>query len=166
MRRVILAAGADGKSFFQSDEELSLHSYMQSSADGDLLTGTSQIVASHDAALANGEALISRLWATDETLLDQVLERTGKGTLNFNWSHAVLGPNCEMPFHRTQTIDIDHILKGDIELAADDRSVRLHPGDTAIILGAFHSWKTFDEPCTFLRSNSTRSEEHGFQFRD
>lgn len=54
----------------------------------------------------------------------------------------------EWPPHYTDTIDLDIVLEGSIELLLDDGAHRLEPGDSVVVQGVDHAWRVGDEGCT------------------
>ena len=70
---------------------------------------------------------------------------------------AALGAEHELadqdrhPFmHRTNTLDVVVLLKGDASLVLDEEVARLAPGDVVIQRGAAHAWIAHDGPALFL----------------
>jgi len=53
--------------------------------------------------------------------------------------------------HRTNTLDVMTILRGEIYLLLDEGEILLKPTDTVIIQGANHGWSNrSNEPCLFI----------------
>lgn len=96
------------------------------------------------------------LWVTDRMPVDNTASTTaeqqegslarfhnlyvgnGQGTA---FRVTVIAPDAPAEFHRTETIDYDVVLKGELDLHLDDdRTVRLKAGDTAVVRGALHAW--------------------------
>jgi quercetin dioxygenase-like cupin family protein len=57
-------------------------------------------------------------------------------------------PDSEWPPHYTDTIDVDIVLEGSIELVLDDGAHRLAPGDSVVVHGVDHSWRVGPDGCT------------------
>jgi quercetin dioxygenase-like cupin family protein len=57
-------------------------------------------------------------------------------------------PGGEWPAHYTDTIDIDLVLEGSIELVLDDGAHRLEPGDSVVMMGVDHAWRVGEDGCT------------------
>jgi len=53
----------------------------------------------------------------------------------------------EWPMHYTDTIDLDVVLSGAIELVLDDGAHRLEPGDSVVVNGVDHAWRAGPEGC-------------------
>ena len=53
----------------------------------------------------------------------------------------------EWPMHYTDTIDLDVVLSGAIELVLDDGAHRLEPGDSVVVNGIDHAWRAGPEGC-------------------
>jgi hypothetical protein len=49
-------------------------------------------------------------------------------------------PNMENAVHHTDTIDVDTLVQGSIEIVLDDGRHRLEPGDTVVVTGVDHGW--------------------------
>jgi mannose-6-phosphate isomerase-like protein (cupin superfamily) len=52
------------------------------------------------------------------------------------------GGGYEVPMHSTTSIDYDVVLSGSIELRTADGAVQLEQGDSVVILGGEHAWRT------------------------
>ncbi|MEC3974442.1 cupin domain-containing protein [Amycolatopsis sp. H20-H5] len=53
--------------------------------------------------------------------------------------------------HRTDTLDVIHVVRGEIHLVLDDEDVHLKASDTVIIQGTNHGWSNrSDAPCLML----------------
>jgi len=50
-------------------------------------------------------------------------------------------PDAELGWHRTETVDINVLLGGELILVLDTDEVTLHPGDTVIQRNTRHAWK-------------------------
>jgi len=60
---------------------------------------------------------------------------------NTAWMHFELGPR-QYEFHRTDTIDYNIILAGEVELLLEETSVLLRAGDSVVIPGVLHGWRS------------------------
>lgn len=61
-----------------------------------------------------------------------------------------IGP-AQIPLHRNDTLDYMAILAGEIDLVLDGREIVLRTGDTLVLGGANHSWRTRgEESCLLL----------------
>ncbi|HEX4246118.1 MAG TPA: cupin domain-containing protein [Acidimicrobiales bacterium] len=100
-------------------------------------------------------------WADDELGLD-VTDRSSQASLGDIFSLVPgatrflvesMAPTAEPTgWHRTNTIDYEFIVSGQIDLLMDDgTSVTLKAGDVNIQLGGMHQWwNRYDEPCVFV----------------
>ncbi len=50
-------------------------------------------------------------------------------------------PDAELGWHRTETVDINVLLGGELILVLDKEEVTLHPGDAVIQRNTMHAWK-------------------------
>jgi quercetin dioxygenase-like cupin family protein len=57
-------------------------------------------------------------------------------------------PDSEWPPHYTDTIDVDIVLEGSIELVLDDGAHHLEPGDSVVVHGVDHAWRVGKDGCT------------------
>jgi quercetin dioxygenase-like cupin family protein len=53
----------------------------------------------------------------------------------------------EQPMHATDTVDLDIVLRGSIELVLDDGTHLLEAGDGAVINGVDHGWRAGPDGC-------------------
>ena len=49
--------------------------------------------------------------------------------------------DAELGWHRTETVDINVLLGGELILVLDKEEVTLHPGDAVIQRNTMHAWK-------------------------
>jgi quercetin dioxygenase-like cupin family protein len=63
------------------------------------------------------------------------------------WQVIDYGPSLGYPMHHTDTVDIDIVLQGSIELTLDDGTHLLETGDGVIINGVDHAWKSGPDGC-------------------
>ena len=123
MQHVVTGLNAEGKSCVVSRREI----------DTDPATGPFEIIASSD-------ELPPRL---PETLVEQAaaadvgIDQRGTKWLIVKWQ-----PGIEAFFHRTDTLDYDIVLSGQVTLILEDGEVDLHPGDSVVIPGVLHSWRS------------------------
>lgn len=57
-------------------------------------------------------------------------------------------PGAEAGTHHTDTIDLDLVVAGSIELVLDDGPHLLEAGDAAVVTGVDHAWRSGPEGCT------------------
>jgi quercetin dioxygenase-like cupin family protein len=63
------------------------------------------------------------------------------------WMVVDLGPNTEAPLHHTDTLDLQTVVSGSVDLVLDDGAHRLEQGDLVVLTGVDHAWRTGAEPC-------------------
>jgi mannose-6-phosphate isomerase-like protein (cupin superfamily) len=68
------------------------------------------------------------------------------------WRFVQLRPSPDAHLHRTQTIDLDVLLDGELELMLPGQDpIRLEPGDCVVQRGTEHAWRnTGDRPAQLL----------------
>ncbi|WP_244892740.1 cupin domain-containing protein [Mycobacterium asiaticum] len=64
-----------------------------------------------------------------------------------NWKMIDYGPGVEFSMHHTDTVDFDLVLAGSVELILDDGAHPLAAGDTAVVTGVDHAWRTGPAGC-------------------
>lgn len=133
-RRVVAGNSADGKAIVLSDEELPV----VSRGLGPGISG-------------------SEIWSTDSMPVDpskasEVFQRHGflKHFNNYNYVGSGQGttfritrwePGHAIFTHRTQTVDYDIILEGEIDLDLEDgNTVHLKTGDVVVLRQCTHTW--------------------------
>jgi quercetin dioxygenase-like cupin family protein len=52
-----------------------------------------------------------------------------------------VAPDVVIGVHRTDTIDYDTVLRGEIVLVLDDEEVVLQPNDCVMLPGVVHGWR-------------------------
>jgi quercetin dioxygenase-like cupin family protein len=124
--------------------------------------GRSAIVADGRAAVSvpiGDDAGIVDLWHTRGPLTAVVQGGDGaRGAWDLEpgasiaWRFVQLAPSPTAHMHRTQTIDLDVLLDGELELVLPDQPpVRLGPGDCVVQRGTVHAWRnTGDRPAQLL----------------
>lgn len=63
------------------------------------------------------------------------------------WMVVDMGPESETPLHHTDTLDLQTVVSGAVDLVLDDGAHRLQTGDLAVLTGVDHAWRTGSEPC-------------------
>jgi hypothetical protein len=58
------------------------------------------------------------------------------------WHHVSWQGNVEVPMHNTDTIDFDFIISGSTTLILDDGEHELRAGDSVVVTGVDHAWRT------------------------
>lgn len=67
------------------------------------------------------------------------------GTLR--WQIVDYAPNAAFPMHHTDTVDFDIVLSGSVELTLGDGVHPLAAGDSVVVTGVDHAWRTGPEGC-------------------
>jgi len=138
MIHVVTGLGPDGRSTILSKEE----KVLASSTEGGLVDD-SKVKADHAASRvfvmgrthgSPPELDFARL--RTEPLLDVPI---APGEVL--WLHLSFGP-VDYDFHRTDTLDWGLILAGEVELVLEDASVTLGAGDSVVIPGVKHQWRS------------------------
>lgn len=103
-----------------------------------------------------GEVVVAELWGT-EGIPAQSYEDPTLHAATFDvecrpgatrWRLVQMGPYRTSASHRTGTLDYDVVLSGWVDLSFENCEVRLSPGDTVILPGVVHTWRTGDVACT------------------
>lgn len=128
MRTFITGVDADGKSCVISQDELTLDRLAPGFEMG-IPFATS---ASPPPARPPGSA----------PLIDQ-----GIAPGVARWMVVDLGPDSETPMHHTDTLDLQTVLSGTVELILDDGAHRLQQGDLVVLTGVDHAWRGGPDGC-------------------
>ncbi len=128
MRTLITGVDADGRSCVISANELALDNLAPGFAMGVPYATT----ASPPPARPVGAA----------PLIDQAI---APGLTR--WIIVELGPGSETPLHHTDTLDLQTVLSGTVDLVLDDGAHRLEPGDLVILTGVDHAWHAGPDGC-------------------
>jgi quercetin dioxygenase-like cupin family protein len=131
MRRLVTGLDDHGRSCIVSDVELAFEV-----RDGE-----------------RGVVAVEHLYATDE--LPPPLQPAGQAdkldmgvARGLSWMIIRWEPGTEWPPHYTDTIDLDIVLDGTIELVLDDGPHRLESGDSVVMKGVDHVWRVGEDGCT------------------
>jgi mannose-6-phosphate isomerase-like protein (cupin superfamily) len=136
---VVTGVGKDGRSTVISVEEKASFA-----ADGfDEMTDTSVI---HDGKDDSRQS-IAKLYDIDHPT---ACERPTSGELlpiatkpgGALWLEMKFDGHYETEFHRTDSIDFHYVVSGEVELILEDGRVTLKGGDTAILPGIVHRWRS------------------------
>jgi hypothetical protein len=128
MRRVVTGLDADGRSCVVSDDVI------------DTVTGR--------ATGGRDKGTLSMLWRTDESpaAFDRPREfpllNTGSTPGSSRWLILGWEPNVVRTTVRTNTLDYDTVLEGSCELILESGSVWLGVGDSVMIPGTVHGWRS------------------------
>lgn len=107
------------------------------------------------------QTAVAELWATEHAPADRAAPDLTAGLetfrsvlpgTGFTWRFTRWGRGVESGFHATGTLDLIYVLSGRIELLLDDdRAVDLRAGDSVVIPGLRHAWRTGDDEPTLLQ---------------
>lgn len=126
MRRVITGHNAQGRSYIIQDDRVARGTFPNMyKATGDEPLGP----APKDEP--------KRIMATDAPQLEPVL---GGSSLNF----VTLPPTpagAKPGWHRTETLDYNVVLGGELVLVVDEGETKLYPGDVVIQRNTLHAWR-------------------------
>ena len=64
-----------------------------------------------------------------------------------SWLIVKWPPNSDAYMHRTDTLDYDVVLSGQLTLVLEDGDVVLDAGDSVVIPGVLHGWRAGPEGC-------------------
>ncbi len=78
-----------------------------------------------------------------------------------NWKMIDYGPGVAFSMHHTDTVDLDLVLSGSVELILDDGAHPLDAGDTAVVTGVDHAWRTGPHGCRLSVMSVGVSPESG-----
>jgi hypothetical protein len=71
------------------------------------------------------------------------------GFVRWAFAHFEPGQRGQMHMHHTDTLDLDTIIFGSIDLVLDDGPHRLEAGDCVVITGVDHEWLAGPEGCSW-----------------
>ena len=142
VRRVVIANDSNGKSTKVSDVTLTAKTVRAGiNISGCELWATDQMPVDNTASTAaeQQEGSLPRF--------HNLYVRNGQGTA---FRVTEIAPDAPTVFHRTETVDYDVVLSGELDLHLDSNpTVRLRAGDTVIVRGALHAWSNpGTEPAT------------------
>ncbi|WP_370330869.1 cupin domain-containing protein [Mycolicibacterium hippocampi] len=128
MRTLITGVDADGKSCVVSQDELTLDQLAPGFAMGiPYMTATSP-----PPQRPTGTA----------PLIDQGID---PGLVR--WMVVELGPHSETPMHHTDTLDLQTVLSGSVDLMLGDGAHQLTQGDLVVLTGVDHAWRGGPDGC-------------------
>jgi mannose-6-phosphate isomerase-like protein (cupin superfamily) len=136
---VITGFAADGRSTVVSTEEKASFAATGFSE----LTDDSAIQSSENTAKPS----IAKLYESDTP---GVFPRAARGELlsiptppnGALWLEMKFEGSYETEFHRTDSIDFHYIVGGEVELILEDGSITLRAGDTVMLPGVVHRWRS------------------------
>ncbi|MEZ0341944.1 cupin domain-containing protein [Mycobacterium sp. pV006] len=128
MRTLITGTDAEGRSCVVSDSELTLD---------ELAPGFAMAVP-----YATTSAPPPARPAGSAPLIDQ-----GIAPGLARWMVVELGPESVTPMHHTDTVDLETVLSGSVELILDDGAHALEQGDLVVLTGVDHAWRAGPAGC-------------------
>ncbi len=63
------------------------------------------------------------------------------------WAVIDYAPGAEFSMHHTDTVDLDVVLSGSVDLILDDGEHPLSSGDSVVVTGVDHAWRAGSEGC-------------------
>jgi quercetin dioxygenase-like cupin family protein len=66
---------------------------------------------------------------------------------SMRWTLIEYAPGAGFSMHHTDTVDLDVVLSGSVELILDDGGHVLTAGDSAVVTGVDHAWRAGPEGC-------------------
>jgi quercetin dioxygenase-like cupin family protein len=69
------------------------------------------------------------------------------GPGDLSWRLVSYRPEVSIDLHRTDTLDCDLVVRGEIVLGLQAEEIPLGPGDMAVIPGVAHSWRAGVDGC-------------------
>ena len=113
--------------------------------------GHSTVLERHDLSAPPGDqVVVERVWTTDRLPpgVPQSLDTQGEPAdigvpqVGSSWLIVKWPPNVDAYMHRSDTLDYDCVLRGQVTLVLEDGEVELHAGDTVVIPGVLHGWRS------------------------
>lgn len=128
MRTLITGVDAQGRSCVVSEDELTLDQVAPGFAMGVPFATTTSPPPARPAGAA--------------PLIDQ-----GIAPGIVRWMVVDLGAGSEAPMHHTDTVDLETVLSGSVDLLLDDGAHRLEQGDLVVLTGVDHAWRAGPDGC-------------------
>jgi hypothetical protein len=95
--------------------------------------------------------LVSKGWPSAEELTNDHVPgvfRVEPGEGAFQWLSSTYGPHVQTPMHATETLDLQYVAAGEVDLVLDDGEIHLCEGDSVLLSGGRHAWRTGELGCT------------------
>ena len=125
MRCIVTGHDAEGRSYVVSDERVSGNFPNVFRTTGD------------DPFGAGPEPVPRELLPTDSPRLEPEV-----GGANFHFvTLPPTPPDAPLGWHRTETVDMNVLLGGELVLVLDNEEVTVHPGDVVIQRNTMHAWR-------------------------
>lgn len=149
MRRVVAGTGDDGRSKVLSDGRPETVVHQAPGALPQVLTGGWQ-----GSQLQPGEAVVHLLWSFDAVPTPPSVDASPPTDASFaappgatKWIVTEMGPDLEVPMHKTATVDYGIVLAGEVRLGLETGSVDLSAGDAVVVGGVRHCWHAGPRGC-------------------
>ena len=62
-------------------------------------------------------------------------------------------PDSAVEVHHTDSLDVDVVVEGSIDLVLDDGPHPLGPGDSVVVTGVDHAWRAGPDGCVLVATN-------------
>jgi quercetin dioxygenase-like cupin family protein len=127
--------------------------------------GRSQVVSIGEAPVAHRfegprgvEAVVRDLWTSDAPA-SLATAPAGLTPAGFDvrtppgasrWMLVEWEPGRSVPLHRTDTLDYDYVIAGELTLLLETGEIALGAGDAVILPGVVHGWRTDETGCSLL----------------
>ena len=118
--------------------------------------GRSTVLEQRDLSSSPSDSvIIERIWSTASLPpeLPQSIDAHGQAStvevpaVGSRWIVVKWPPGADAYFHRTDTLDYDVVLSGQVTLLLEDGDVVLEAGDSVVIPGVRHGWRAGPEGC-------------------
>lgn len=118
--------------------------------------GRSTVLDRRDLSAPPGEhVVVETVWSTEALppRLSQSLETQGEPAdigvpqVGSSWLIVKWPPDADAYLHRSDTLDYDCVLSGQVTLVLEEGEVELHAGDSVVIPGVLHGWRAGPEGC-------------------
>jgi hypothetical protein len=118
--------------------------------------GRSTVLARRDLSEPPGDQVVfERIAGTDELPPHLLASLAGHGDaidigvpeVGSSWLIVKWPPRSDAYMHRTDTLDYDVVLRGEVTLLLEDGEVVLRAGDSVVIPGVLHGWRAGPEGC-------------------
>jgi mannose-6-phosphate isomerase-like protein (cupin superfamily) len=164
VRRVVTGTGPSGQSTVTSDGPPAAELLELGFDEGRIgqMTSTSVADLPPPAALAPGEYAIGALWFI-ENVNDRHANKgqpdlhttfadwsSQHGPNALSWISVVFGPDTATAMHCTDTIDLNLIVEGTVQLITEDGETRLAVGDCIVVPSVPHQWRSGARGCTMI----------------
>jgi len=112
--------------------------------------GRSTVLERRDLSSPPGErVVVETVWSTQQLPpgVPQPLHTQGEPAdigvpqVGSSWLIVKWPPGADAYLHRSDTLDYDCVLSGQVTLVLEDGEVELHAGDSVVIPGVLHGWR-------------------------